>query len=114
MPCIWQKQKKSSLQLNKTEAKPLQRVQRKENQMLNCNPVSCGVLPIPAASSKSSDILTPCRSSRTPGWLSRVSLNLSVSSLEKHWYVFPSLLFNLPEDSQWSIDKLGLKLKMPS
>lgn len=62
----------------------------KKTQMLNCNSISCGVLPIAAASSKSSDMLTPCRSSRTPGCLSRVSLNLSVSSSEKHWYVFPS------------------------
>lgn len=80
MPCIWRKQEKNSIELDKTEAKPLQRVQRKENQTLNCNPISCGVLPISAASSKSREILTPRRSSRTPGWLSRVSLNLPVSS----------------------------------
>lgn len=83
MPSIWQRQE-GSLVLDKTEGKTPQKEQRKENQMVNCNPVSCGVLLIPAASSKSRDLLTPCRSSGTPGWLSRVSLNLPMSSLEKH------------------------------
>lgn len=84
MLSIWHKQDQSRLVLGKTEEKPLQKVQRKGEHMLNCNPVSCGVLLTAAASSKTRDILTPCRSSGTPGWLSRVSPNLSMSSLEKH------------------------------
>lgn len=85
MPSIWHKQDQSSLVFGETEEKPLQKkIQRKGNQMLNSNPVSCGVLLTTAASSKTRDILTPCRSLGTPGWLSRVSPNLSMSSLEKH------------------------------
>lgn len=57
--------------------------------MLTCNPVSCEVFLPPTASSISRALLTPCRNLGAPGWLSRVSLNLPMSSLEKHWHVVP-------------------------
>jgi len=84
MPSIWKRQEEGNLVLDKAKEKPLQKECRKKKQMLNCNLVSCGVFLTPADSSKSRELLTLCRSSGTPGWLSRVSLNLSMSSLEKH------------------------------